>query len=467
MIKTQQQKIPMSWLILLAMPQFFSWWIGGICGAPLVYSLTRMGIKAPTLFTAIGSMPDYMTILFIGPFIAWKSDRIWTRMGRRKPFILGGLTGMTLGAFLIPFAPNLYFLIPAIMLLAIGGSMSWNGAMPPLGTELVPQPQRGRSTAFGIFFGNLGGGLFFNYVIVKNVAEKKMFGLDWLSGEEMAYWIVAIGFLITAIYYLFMIRETPMPPAPGPDKFSVFPFIKSLFGEYQYRMIFLLSFAGVALNSGLAQLGTKIMTDQFGYDFKFIGTYQTALMMVRMFVILPIIGFLADRFNRRKLFVTSAILTVFHPVIWWSYLHFVNGMPKLPELLICDIFGGFVHMQNNVIVGPLMFDYVSRKKMGTFCAGSAWVRSLSLVIINNGLGIFVQSFNHYLPREGGKIDYSCGLLYNCGFYILGVIAMVLFMNASHKNRVLPLGVMEHQEHAKAEAEAKSLAEQGRELVTEA
>lgn len=86
--------------------------------------------------------------LLVQPLVGSASDRTWNRMGRRKPFILGGAIAASAGMFLMPNAPLFVaFIVPMLfgaMMLAVMDA-SFNVCFQPfraLVSDMVPPQQR-------------------------------------------------------------------------------------------------------------------------------------------------------------------------------------------------------------------------------------------------------------------------------------------------------------------------------------
>ncbi|MEC8374837.1 MAG: MFS transporter, partial [Pseudomonadota bacterium] len=86
--------------------------------------------------------------LIVQPIVGSASDRTWNRLGRRRPFILGGAIAAFIGMILLPNAPIFVaFLAPMIMgaLMVALMDASFNVCFQPfrsLVSDMVPASQR-------------------------------------------------------------------------------------------------------------------------------------------------------------------------------------------------------------------------------------------------------------------------------------------------------------------------------------
>lgn len=132
----------------------------------------------------------------IQPIIGAWSDRTWTRLGRRRPFMLVAMPLSALVMALTPLAPNLSFIVASIVLF----SLLFNVAVDPytaLQADLTPPAQRPALNAVATvvqFVGQVGLTLVFAF----GPFGKRIPGL--------AYPLVAAVILVT---FLFTIATVP------------------------------------------------------------------------------------------------------------------------------------------------------------------------------------------------------------------------------------------------------------------
>lgn len=123
--------------------------------------------------------------LLVQPIVGAASDRTWNRLGRRKPFILGGALAAALGMFLMPNASIFVaFLAPMLfggMMLALMDG-AFNVTMQPfraLVSDMVPNEQRTLGYSIQALLINIGAVIgsilpfvFTNIIGLDNVAPK-------------------------------------------------------------------------------------------------------------------------------------------------------------------------------------------------------------------------------------------------------------------------------------------------------
>jgi maltose/moltooligosaccharide transporter len=141
----------------------------GFLGVQIGYSLQNG--NASRILSGLGSHVETLSLfwlaapiagLIVQPIIGLSSDKTWTRLGRRIPFILGGSLFAALSMFLMPNSGSFASLMPilafgAIMLLFM--DTSFNVTMQPfraLVGDMINDEQRNRGYSIQSFLINTG-----------------------------------------------------------------------------------------------------------------------------------------------------------------------------------------------------------------------------------------------------------------------------------------------------------------------
>ncbi len=156
-----------------ALPKLSFWQIWnmsfGFLGVQIGYSLQNG--NASRILSGLGSHVETLSLfwlaaplagLIVQPIIGLSSDKAWTRLGRRIPFILGGSIFAALSMFLMPNSGSFSSLMPilafgAIMLLFM--DTSFNVTMQPfraLVGDMINDEQRNRGYSIQSFLINTG-----------------------------------------------------------------------------------------------------------------------------------------------------------------------------------------------------------------------------------------------------------------------------------------------------------------------
>ena len=210
-------------------PQLSFWQIWnmsfGFLGVQIGYSLQNGNTSR--ILSALGANVDQLSYfwlaaplagLIVQPIVGLSSDKTWTRLGRRIPFILGGAFVSALAMFFMPNSEFFAYLLPpmffgAFMLLFM--DTSFNVTMQPfraLVGDMVSEKQRNRGYSIQSFLINAGA----------VVGSMLPFVLTWLGvantpapGEKVAptvIWAFYFGggaLLITVLWTSLTTKEYP------------------------------------------------------------------------------------------------------------------------------------------------------------------------------------------------------------------------------------------------------------------
>ena len=141
----------------------------GFLGVQIGYSLQNANTSR--ILSAIGADPHHLSLfwlaapvagLIVQPIVGLSSDKTWTRLGRRIPFILGGSFVSAAAMFFMPNSENFAAILPplifgATMLLLM--DTSFNVTMQPfraLVSDMVPDSQRNQGYSVQSFLINAG-----------------------------------------------------------------------------------------------------------------------------------------------------------------------------------------------------------------------------------------------------------------------------------------------------------------------
>ena len=153
-----------------------------------------------------------VTGVLIQPIVGQASDRTWTRLGRRRPFILGGAILASLALVLMPNSPSIW--MAAGLLWVLDGTI--NASMQPfraLVADNLPEEQSAKGFAIQSLFIGLGG-------TVASALPWMMtnwFGLAAEGAGEghiplsvtLSFYIGAAVFLGAVLWTVFTTKEIP------------------------------------------------------------------------------------------------------------------------------------------------------------------------------------------------------------------------------------------------------------------
>lgn len=473
MIRTGQSRVPWISVILLCCVSGVAHLVeSGVSGVSMGLLLTRFTVH-PVVLTALGMIAPAM-VLLISPYVSWKSDRVWTPWGRRKPFLVVGLLLSAVALIITPFSSSLWMLLVMIVLLYVAHDMGYTGVYAPLLYEVVPKPQRGRAAVIKRYSTDLMKLSIVAVMIsqweniyrmvgtvsrvvrattlpaVEKVAEgsKHAPAPGWiyefarpswlpssfhfeLTGAHLLYFVYALIVLVAAIGVCFGLKETKPEQVLERERFNPVKFLSELFQDRQMIMVAMLLFCGSTLVVALAgYLPTVMLKEQFGYkpkDFAYLTGGTTIIMTA---IVMPIALLIIDRVDRRILYRWGLMLGTLHHLGMWLTIKFV-GVPSVKLWLVMVGLGLLVDTTAGLALEPLVFDMVPRAKMGTINSGFLFISKILGLITAPAIGGFIwcYSYGRQILTTGNwnhqnlTWDYSSGFLV---YFVLGGIGCFLY-----------------------------------------
>jgi maltose/moltooligosaccharide transporter len=188
----------------------------GFLGIQFGWGLQMANMSA--IYGYLGADPDKLAILWLAapvsgviiqPLIGQSSDRIWTRLGRRRPFILGGAIIASIALILMPNCPSVW--MAAGLLWVLDGTI--NASMQPfraLVADNLPAEQNAQGFAIQSLFIGLGGTI----ASALPWMMTNWFGVVSDGGGipqsvRLSFYIGAAAFLGAVLWTVFSTKEYP------------------------------------------------------------------------------------------------------------------------------------------------------------------------------------------------------------------------------------------------------------------
>ena len=185
--------------------------------------------------------------MFVQPLAGAISDRATYRLGRRRPFMIGGTLGIFLALALVIVSGNWWLLLIGYVLLQFTDNIS-QGAYQGLMPDVVPESRRGKASGY-LAIAQLIGTLF--GAVVPGILQGS---LGDVTGSQVDLVLAAIVFAISLALTVIFIKEKPFQPT---ERISAWQAGLSMFrGIRQYpdfvrlmfsRLLFLTAPATVSL----------------------------------------------------------------------------------------------------------------------------------------------------------------------------------------------------------------------------
>ena len=400
MIVTAKKNVPSLWVLFAIMPWASFASNNGMLSVAFLFSLKKF-IENPAGLTFVLSLPIILAVI-VAPLASFFSDRIWTRFGRRKPFIIFSWVGMIAALALMPLMPNFWLLLSGYLLYQFAADL--NSPMEPLKQEIIPPHERGRATGAMQWLSNLATITFYFVLLGRFDDVSYLAGLP-LQGEAIIYWSAGLLLVVMLMIVVLGIRETDQKSALVGQRITLRNFVGGLL-DRELWPVYLLVFANAFLNfyAGLGPLSNLLYTDQWGYTKQEMGVNVAIGGIANIFIIGALTVF-ADRLNRMRAYQTTITLSLLGNVCYFCYVNFMlpDRRPTLVEIILFGEVLSILAVLTNLLYIPLVYDYVRRNKMGTYAAGASMVTRLTTLFTLNGVGLFVTFYAQTFQPPAGEM----------------------------------------------------------------
>lgn len=401
MIITCKKRVPFRWIAFAILPWTSYSFNGQVMSVALLFSLKKF-VENPAGLTFVLSLPGFVSILLV-PIANFLSDRVWTRFGRRKPFIATGWAGIAIAMALMPLMPNFWCLLAVYLLYSmfndIGGQQ---GPMEPLSQEIVPPHQRGRANGAMSWCANLACMTFYFFALGRFDDVRFMAGVP-LDGEKAIYWIAGMLVLLMLAFLTLGVKELDQKSPFRGQRLNLRNFFSGIFDRDLWP-VFMLMFSYAMFNSSLGPLGNLLYTDQWNYTKQEMGVNVVIGGIINMFII-AFLAIIADKLNRMRAYQTLICIALFVKASYFCYVNFVlaDRRPSLVELVVFGETLSIVGILIGMVYTPLVYDYVTRNKMGTYMAGAGLLNRVTALLTLNGVGVFVWAYAHFSQPPAGDM----------------------------------------------------------------
>ncbi len=325
---------------------------------------------APSLALFIMTWDNLINI-FVQPWVGARSDRTWTRFGRRKPWILVGLPIAVVGFVLLPFAPTALALAVFILITNFGMALFRSPTVAWLGDLFLPDD---RSKANGVI--NLMGGI---GSLLAFLGGGYLFNNFGRAAPFIAGAILMIVALAVAVWRVREPRQLVADPTAAPPR-SVRENLRLLAGRADRSGLYVLLgilFWFIGFNALEAAL-SSFAVFSLGIAPGSAAIYSASISLSFILFALPA-GMLGTKFGRRG--VILAGLTGLAIVLGAAFF-VIQGVATF---IIVLVLGGLFWALVNVNSLPLVYDFGDEGQIGAF-TGLYYFSSQLAAVIGPTLG---------------------------------------------------------------------------------
>ena len=341
---------------------------------------------------------DNIAALFILPFIGAWSDRIRTKIGRRKPFIAMGAPLAFIGFIGIPMMLNVS-LIP--FMIAIFVTLFAMDVFRTPVISLMPDitPSHKRSQANGII--NLMGGI---GAVLAFVAGGMLFKVS----VGAPFYFGGIIMLIGAGVVLYFIKE-PKVAEPKDEEPGLLDSFKTVLVDKDRSALALLGaiFFWFLGYGALEVFFTSFAVNRFGVD-SGVATGLLAFFSLPIVLFSPLSGILGARYGRKNIIMAGIV--GFAILLFWGYSIQTLSMIKI-MLPLTGITWSLI-LVNSL---PMVVDMAPQDKLGTY-TGLYYLSSQSSAIAGPIMaGKIIEVFNN---------NYGVGFIYGSITLLIALVCML-------------------------------------------
>lgn len=399
MLVTAKPRIPFVWIFLSVLPWAAMFFKDKTMGIAFTYSMNKF-VDNPAALTFVLTLPSWIN-WFIPPIVNFLSDRIWTRIGRRKPFVIASWCGTITFIALMPLAADFTWLLTFYMGFSIFNQ--FGGPVEALKLEVVPPAQRSLSSAVMQWVNQIAVIVFFWVAFGRFDEVTDQFGF-LVTGETGLFWTVSIGMVVMLLLLTLGIKETDPHSALRGERFTPRTVFRGLTSPHLWP-IYILACSSAFLGTGLGALNNLLITEQWGYTKQDLGNNIVIGGVLNLLIFIPLCGLFSNKVGRFRIYVILVCLGVAVNLGQYVYYSFILYDSK-PTILEMVTFGEMLSVLG-ILIGmtyvPLVYDFIPRNEMGTYSAGSGLVTQVTHIITGNLVGLFVWLYATIFLGPAGEM----------------------------------------------------------------
>ncbi len=337
--------------------------------------LANLYTNSAFLITVILSLGAFLSI-FLSPFFGKRSDRTWTKFGRRKPYLMVSVPLVSLFTILIPHSSSYTILIVLVIFEAIAGLIGFS----PL-FSLIPDnfkaEERGKVNAMFILFIGLGGAC----------AAALGYKL-WDINYHLLFYVASAITLVFGVLSFFFIKERPFVDDSLSSKSHSFKaYLKEVLGDKRITLYYCGDFFRWFCKNVIIQMVTLFAANELGVSIGLAGQVLLVFNLVKLASALPI-GIITDKIDR-KLFLQGGTVLMGGALYYgWCSQSF------LPLMIAMGLFG--ISTTITIVCGSsLLMDMFPKSRSGEFLGMNMVFGSIPAVLSLWISGALIDLFGTY------------------------------------------------------------------------
>ena len=322
---------------------------------------------------------DNLINIFVQPWVGARSDRTWTRFGRRKPWILIGLPIAVIGFTLLPFAQTALAIAAFILITNFGMALFRSPTVAWLGDLFLPDD---RSKANGII--NLMGGI---GSLIAFLGGGFLFNNFGRAAPFIAGAVLMVAALSVALLGVRESREAAEVSAEAGS--SVRASLRAVMGHADRSGLYVLIgilfwfMAFNALEAGLSSFAVFTLGIAPGTA----SIYAAAISLSFLVFAWPA-GMAGTRYGRRAVILVGLTgLTILFAVAYFL----IQGVATFILVLVL---GGLFWALVNVNSLPLVYDYGDERQIGAYTGLYYFSSQLAAVLGPTLGGVLVDTLGN-------------------------------------------------------------------------
>ena len=397
--------------------------------------LKGMGASNLTIGLLLSTLPQCFGLV-TSPVVAFRSDRLRTRFGRRRPILFVVTPLVTLFLVLIAYAPELgrwavqhvlfqrFGFSPAsasILVLAIFLVLFqlFNTCMSPiyyyLFVDVVPDRVLGRFMACFRIIGMLAGYLFNAHIYGHAMTHTRQIYI----GAAVFYFI---GFMSMCL----MVREGEYPPPQNQHRMGLIEAIRLYFRECFSNRHYLLYYARNASSviAGLCSIYTIfLLRDSLGISLDFIGKVAAWAHLVAAGLLIPM-GFVTDWLNPFRATLIATLL--FLPFNGLNFLFLYDESSYVRLTLLHLVITSLLNASDL----PLAAMVPPRERYGQFSSAGGMITAFVVI----GLSPVAAWYTDWMTAKGTIVaNYRYGYLWALSWQFVSTVLFIFFYRSWRKH----------------------------------